>query len=561
MDFKWSYDQEEPSFFIPHPHEPPSNSYSAVKHSADAHPIGPIMDLCADYVRCYLGNESNGEIDIETITPTSEFNMEIISGVESNQNILTYDLIHSGMKQVDEEILRMKEADSQPVSGQHTPMDVASLSAAQGSQDWHYVQLIDNFGGTQCFAVNEEAQELKQQVEQMIKQHPSLSPEQPDCSSKLYRLLNYLPSESTSIDPQEFQPVTEFMPQVDSNSGKSDTQSNCRSGNISIPDSAIVTLPVEKMIEEICSLDAVEAIQETKEEKDEFVITIHSESIKNAVCKFRSIPVPTPSITIQPTEEFSCDVAGFSPSIPESAMQPVTNYTEIGPFCTAAGIFSNVFDLTDLPTSQEKLKAEKLKNGVVIELHSHFSQVKETRRNFARALSLFFDVKLDWTNQRVVSRLFSKAMNPLLAKRADLARCHVAPTSRRASHSRKMVKQENGPHEQISQFDAAVFVIPPDGFEDPNPNLQVIKTSDKKVKKDLDEGKLPASKVCKPTQGQQLLQLQTRFDAFRRAQRKHNAAFLRHIHLIQRQLQDVKWKTSKHILQNRRRSMPSSMYV
>ncbi len=560
MDFKWSYDQQEPSFFIPHPYEPHNNSYSAVKHSADAHPIVPILDLCADYVRCYLGNESNGEIDIETITPTSEFNMEITCEVESNQNILTDDLIHSGIKQVDEEILRMKEADSKPVSGQHNAMDVDSLSAAQESQDWHYVQFIDNFGGTQCFAVNDETQEPKEQVEQMNTLHPSLSPQQSNCSSQLYQLLNKLPSESTlpmSIDSKEFQPVTEFMPQVDSNSGKSDTQSNCRSGNISIPDGAIVTLPVEKMIKEICYLNGVEAIQGTKEEKEEFLITIHSETIENALCKFRSIPVPTHSISIPSTEEFSCDVVGCSPSIPESAMQPVTNYTEIGPFCTAAGIFSNVFNMTDLPTNRKKLRAEELKNGVVIELHSHLCQVKETRRNFARALSLFFDVKLDWKNQRVVNRLFCKAVNPLLAKRADLARCYVAPSSRRASHSRWMVKQENSPHEKMSQFDAAVFVIPPDGFEDPNPLLQVIKTSDRIVKKDLGEAKLLASKVRKPTQGQQLLQLQTRFDAFRRAQRKHNAAFLRHIHLIQRQLQDVKWNTSKRILQNRRRSMPN----
>ena len=564
MDFKWRYDQQEPSFFIPHPYEPPNNTCLAVIQSADigTHPVGLDLDLSADYVRCYLGNESHGDIDIETITPTSEFNMEITSGVESNQHILTDDSIHSGIKQVEEEILRMKEADSKPIPCQHTSMDVDRLSSAQESQDWQYVQFIDNFGGTQYFAVNNEAQEQKEQVEQINKQHQPLLLQQPNCSSQLYRLLNNLPSESTLpmvIDPKEFQPATGFIHQIGPDYGKSDTQSNCRSRNISIPDGAIVTFPVEKMIEEICSLDAVKTMQKTKKEKEEFLITAHSKSIKDAHLfpgKFGTIPVPTSSPT-QSTEEFSCDVTGFSPSIPESAVQPVASCAEIGPFCTAAGIFSNVFNMTELPQNQMKLRAEHLKNGVVIELQSFFSQTKETRKNFARALSLFFDVKLDWENPRVVNRFFYKAVNPLLAKRADLVRCFVPTASRRASHSRWMVKKENNPHQQISQFDEAVFVIPTDGFEDPNPLPKGIKTSGKMVRKELGESKLASIKVRKPTQGQQLLQLQTRFDAFRRAQRKHNAAFLRHIFLIQRQLEDVKRNSSKHILRHRRRSMPN----
>ena len=559
MDFKWSYDQQEPSFFTPHMHDPLNSSYLAFVHSstdiAGAHPVDPTLDLSADYVRYYLGNESNGEIDIGTITLPNQIDMEAV------QNILTDDPIRSGIKQVDEAILLMKEAEIKPASSQVEPMEVDGLSAAQGSQDWQYVQFIDNLGSNKCFAVNNETKEPKQKVEKMNKQHQLLPPQKENNSSKtLLELLTLPPQISLplNIDPKEFQPETKT--QVDSNAGKNDVQSSCQPGKVIIPDAALVKIAVEKMIEEICSLDAVEIGQDTKKVKEEFLNPARSKR-KARSLSVQSELVPIPPRPTQSTEEFSCDVVSLSPSNPESALQPVTSDAEIGPFCTAAGIFANVFNLIDIPENRKKLSAEELKNGIVFEMHSRFLQIyKRPRKIFAKLLSLLFDIQLDWENPGVVSRLFGKAINPMLAERADLIRCFSVTVTRRAS-SRGRATKENDPQQQIDQFDAAVFVLPLDGFEEPNPFLKGIKSKSKVFKNAIGEDKSATTKYRKLTQGQQLLELQTRFDAFRRSQRKHNAAFLRHIFLIQRELECAKRSTSKRLLQSRRRSMPNPSVV
>jgi hypothetical protein len=552
MDFKWSYDQQEPSFFTPHMYDPLNSSYLALVHTTDiagAHPVDPTLDLSADYVRYYLGNESNGEIDIGTITPPNQMDMEAV------QNILTDDPIRSGIKQVDEAILLMKEAEIKPAPSQVEPMDVDGLSAAPESQDWQYVQFIDNLGSNKCFAVNNETKESKQKVEQMNKQHQLFPPQKENNSSKtLFELLT-LPPEITlplNIDPKEFQPETKT--QVDPNAGKNYVQSSCQPGKVIISDAALVKIAVEKMIEEICSPDAVEMVQDTKKVKEEFPNPARSFSVQSEL-------VPIPPRPTQSTEEFSCDVVSLSPSNPESALQPVTSDAEIGPFCTAAGIFANVFNLIDLPENRKKLSAEELKNGIVFEMHSRFLQIyKRPRKIFAKLLSLLFDIQLDWENPGVVSRLFGKAINPMLAERADLIRCFSVTVTRRAS-SRGRATKENDPQQQINQFDAAVFVLPLEGFEESNPFPKRIKSKSKVFKNAIGEDKSATTKYRKLTQGQQLLELQTRFDAFRRSQRKHNAAFLRHIFLIQRELECAKRSTSKRLLQSRRRSMPNPSVV
>ena len=552
MDFKWSYDQQEPSFFTPHMYDPLNSSYLALVHTTDiagAHPVDPTLDLSADYVRYYLGNESNGEIDIGTIAPPNQTDMEAV------QNILTDDPIRSGIKQVDEAILLMKEAEIKPAPSQVEPMDVDGLSAAPESQDWQYVQFIDNLGSNKCFAVNNETKESKQKVEQMNKQHQLFPPQKENNSSKtLFELLT-LPPEITlplNIDPKEFQPETKT--QVDPNAGKNYVQSSCQPGKVIISDAALVKIAVEKMIEEICSLDAVEMGQDTKKVKEEFPNPARSFSVQSEL-------VPIPPRPTQSTEEFSCDVVSLSPSNPESALQPVTSDAEIGPFCTASGIFANVFNLIDFPENRKKLSAEELKNGIVFEMHSRFLQIyKRPRKIFAKLLSLLFDIQLDWENPGVVSRLFGKAINPMLAERADLIRCFSVTVTRRAS-SRGRATKENDPQQQINQFDAAVFVLPLDGFEESNPFPKRIKSKSKVFKNAIGEDKSATTKYRKLTQGQQLLELQTRFDAFRRSQRKHNAAFLRHIFLIQRELECAKRSTSKRLLRSRRRSMPNPSVV
>nr|CAH0102143.1 unnamed protein product [Daphnia galeata] len=534
MDFKWSYDQQEPSFFTPHMYDPLNSSYLALVHTTDiagAHPVDPTLDLSADYVRYYLGNESNGEIDIGTITPPNQMDMEAV------QNILTDDPIRSGIKQVDEAILLMKEAEIKPAPSQVEPMDVD--------------------GSNKCFAVNNETKESKQKVEQMNKQHQLFPPQKENNSSKtLFELLT-LPPEITlplNIDPKEFQPETKT--QVDPNAGKNYVQSSCQPGKVIISDAALVKIAVEKMIEEICSPDAVEMVQDTKKVKEEFPNPARSKR-KARSFSVQSELVPIPPRPTQSTEEFSCDVVSLSPSNPESALQPVTSDAEIGPFCTAAGIFANVFNLIDLPENRKKLSAEELKNGIVFEMHSRFLQIyKRPRKIFAKLLSLLFDIQLDWENPGVVSRLFGKAINPMLAERADLIRCFSVTVTRRAS-SRGRATKENDPQQQINQFDAAVFVLPLDGFEELNPFPKRIKSKSKVFKNAIGEDKSATTKYRKLTQGQQLLELQTRFDAFRRSQRKHNAAFLRHIFLIQRELECAKRSTSKRLLQSRRRSMPN----
>lgn len=560
MDFKWSYDQQEPSLFIPYMFDTPNSYMAAAVHSAD---FSYSLDLNTDSVQCYLENESNEEIDIETITPISHFDMEIKQTVEQYRQILTDGLIHSDVQEVEGAVLRMKEADEYPgaVDTQQNSMDVDSLSASRESREWQYVQYTDTYGSTQCFAVNIETHDQKEKLEENHTHH-QLLPLQPDCSrSQLYRLLN-LSSDakhSTDIEQTNFESSTEATCLTQSDTGNN-TQSDPPSGNISSTDQVIVTADltvlVKKISEQDCSIVQPEATQ-TDEKSPCLPNPVQFET------KVTHYPI-TSDHGIEPgklpesprlADEIIFDAVGPSPSNPESALNPIPGNSEIGPFCTAIGIFSSVFYMTALPHNQNKLQAEELKNGVIIELHNRWLQNKDTRKNFVRVLCLWFDIQLDWTNPCVVIRLFRKALIPLLAERADLVRCFTAPATRRASHSRWKTQKDSNPHQQISQFDSAVFVIPPDGFEEPLHNP--IKTKSKVINSNLADSKPVTGKGRKPTQGQQLLDLQARFDAFRRAQRKHNTAFLRHISLIQRQLEDMKRNTSKRLFQDRRRSMPN----
>ncbi|XP_057368042.1 uncharacterized protein LOC130689040 isoform X2 [Daphnia carinata] len=555
MDFKWSYDQQEPSVFIPYMFDTP-NSYMATVLTAD---FGYSLDLNTDSVQCYLENESNEEIDIETITPISHFDMDAKQTVEQYQEILTNGLIHSNVQDLEGTEIRMKKTDeyARAVDTQQNSMNIDSIPASRESREWQYIQYTDTFGSTQCFAVNNEAHDQKEQVEESQTHHQLLTL-QPDCSkSQLYRLLNLSSDTNHSTDePLNFETVTELTYQSDS--GKTNAQSYPPSGNVSSTDQLIVMADLTVLVKKITEQDHSIGLPEVtkKDEKSTFFPKPAQSKTKVAHYPITGdLGLETGKLpdSPRPAEEIFFDAVGPSPSNPESALYPIPANSEIGPFCTAIGIFSSVFYMTALPHNRSKLQAEELKNGVIIELHNRWLQNKDTRKNFVRVLCLLFDIGLDWTNPCVVIRLFRKALIPLLAERADLVRCFTATSTRRASHSKWKTQKDSNPHQQISQFDSAVFVIPPDRFEDTFPNP--IKAKSKVINSNLADSKPVTGKGRKPTQGQQLLDLQARFDAFRREQRKHNTAFLRHISLIQRQLEDMKRNTSKRLFQNRRRSM------
>lgn len=558
MDSKWGYDQQEPSVFIPYMFDTP-NSYMAAVHSTD---FCSTLDLNTDSVQCYLENESNEEIDIETITPISHFDMDTKQTVEDYQQVLANDLIRSDVKEVDDAVLRIKETDDYAgaVHPEHELMDVDGHPASRESHEWQYVQYIDTFGSTQCFAVNNDAQEEKEQVQEIQTIH-TLLPLQPDCSSsQLYRLLN-LPSEtshSRDIEPLKQEPIPEVTYQTQPNSGENNTQSESPFGNIRNTEQVLVladlTMLVNKINEQNFSIVQPAATLENKQSTSipnvvQFETEVAHQPITENLVSEQVKDSP------QAADELFFDAIGPSPANPEPALHPVAPNSEIGPFCTAIGIFSSVFYMTALPHNRSKLQAEELKNGVIIEMHNRWLKNKDTRKNFARVLCLLFDIRLDWTNPSVVIRLFRKALIPLLAERADLIRVFTAPATRRASHSKWKVKKDDHRHQQIAQFDSAVFVIPADGFEELPFNP--MKTRSKVINSNVTDSKPGTIKSRKPTQGQQLLDLQTRFDAFRRVQRKHNTAFLRHISLIQRQLEDMKRNTFKRSFLDRRRFMPN----
>ena len=196
---------------------------------------------------------------------------------------------------------------------------------------------------------------------------------------------------------------------------------------------------------------------------------------------------------------------------------------EIGPFCTRVGIFAPDLDMSVPSKVRRKLSPRELLKGVVFELNTALRGVRNFRRLFMQVLSRFFDVpNLDYTNRTVIDRFFSRAINPLANERLEL--------TKKSPVTSRLRRRQTNSQDAVAKFDSEVFVIP---------NLNAIE------------------KNKKPTQAKQLQELQDRFDAYRRAQRKHNGAFLRRISKMEKKLVKIEGKQLKRLSTSRRHSMPN----
>lgn len=266
-----------------------------------------------------------------------------------------------------------------------------------------------------------------------------------------------------------------------------------------------------------------------------------------------------PKRKCQDSPESSTEPAAPAPKAPKlldpdapSEAQPVPRASPVqkpdttwhlGPYCTAAGFVSSDFEQTCLPDGREKLPPEALKNGMIVELNAYMRHVKATRRSLVRFLTLYFDLKyLDEANPTMVDRLFRRVIAPLLARRNELAKHNRTSVTRHGS-SQPRAKSPRSEDELI-EFDSAVFAIP-EFVTDPFSRRGVCVT--RSAGQSANERRTPVKRPPKPTQGQQLVELQARFDAFRRVQRKHNLAFLRQLSRLHAKLDALTHRLSKRI--------------
>lgn len=514
MDYRWSFDEDGTTTLCQRHCEQHGNCSGYVFHSMMGTEISQHPPI--DYANYYPdNNENQTEIDIETIS-LGHFETEFKT--QPYQNILS-DLVICGgqveeyFKDNNATMNGYNETVLQEIESEET-VDCPVLIESQ-PDDWQYVQCGENCGSPYRLAVNNSQNQL---TELSV-----LACEQSE-SSRLYDLLS---------NPTENAPFKEMKQE-------------------SPKDQQVARMDLCS-ISEACHPYGIpkEAVQEEHEVQvdilQECEVSSPIQAFSETVDPFQPISEETKSvIQIHSAEEVQCDAVGPSPSNPEPATDPVTSKLAIGPYCTAAGIFTIDLNLDVLPHGRNKLPADQLKNGIVFELHTHMLNLKAPRRLLVSVLSSLFDVPcLDHEDPRVVERFFRRAIQPLRAQRIELVKRYALSTSRSTSHSKWRLRNTYNP-DLITQFDSTVFVVP-----------HIINEKRRYVTKVNNNSKEPKSRERKPTQAQQLHELQNRFDAFRHAQRKHNAAFLRRIYSVQKELDRVRgWP--KHWHPNRRHPTPKA---
>lgn len=510
MDYRWSYDDDGATTVCRFQCEQHTNCSGTVFDSVlmgTQVSQNPSIDYSVNYSD---NNEDQIEIDIETIS-LNHFDTDYKA--QPYQNILS-DLVLSG-GQV-EEYLKVKNAFNEPVPEEIESKETADYPVVMEAQsdEWHYVQCSQSCGSPYRLAVNNAQNQL---IELSV-----LPCEQPP-DGQLYHLLS---------NPEETSPFREI---------KQETHEEQQLVRVELcPVSETCHphgIPKEVVDEQVEQVDLSEKCKVSSP------VQVYNATVDH----FQPIREETQSaVHLNSAEELQCDAVGPSPSNPEPATDPVTPKLAIGPYCTAAGIFTIDVSLDiEMPHNRKKLPADQLKNGLVFELLAYVGDFKSPRRSLVKVLSDFFDLPcLDHSDPRGVERFFRRTITPLRTERAELVKCHALSTSRSASHKRRLKNSHNNP-DLITQFDSTVFALPP------------IVNGTRRCAAKIVRSKEPKSRERKPTQAQQLHELQIRFDAFRHAQRKHNDAFLRYIHNVEKELNRVRgWPKRLH--PNRRHPTPTT---
>lgn len=519
MDFRWSYEDESSVCLFRY--ELPSTCTST---SNPTPPIGngssqnvTVDSSVPDYTNC---DEDDSEVDIEGISIT-QFDEEIKP--QPFQHILT-DLLHTE-RQTMETYLKLKDASfcNEPFLQEMKTKEEAEFSV-QHSQDWQYIEYNDSFGSSYQLAVNDEALGNEQKLKLPNEMADLFAiPVEVNENSKLYNLLNN-PSETAGQKLMESrgEPLNKSMT-AETYVGLHETTEEVVHKSILEPEVNSETNYISSSTE--CDYKTMDDFQ-----------SISDESNPNPEHGCAAKP--------HPVDEMLADAVD---ALVKSNLQPVSDTKKsdvaIGPYCTAAGIFLPDLDLTILPEHRSKIPADQLKNGIVFELHANLSELKAPRKFLVKVLTTLCDLpQLNHTNPRMVDRLHRRVLMPLLAKRAELVKCSSIATSRTSSHSKWRRRKFSDP-DLVSQIDSAIFVIPPEVCEPKAKAGSRVAVSSK-------------AKERKPTLAQQLLELQDRFDTFRRIQRRHNFAFLRRISIVQHKLDRVQRDRSKRWHSERRHSMP-----
>ena len=488
-------------------------------------------------------DDNNEEIDIETI-PEHESGKCDITAEQPYQHILT-DIIRSE-KHV-EALLQLKNELRNECPLPELELKDSLEMAEPFSQDWQYIQYLDNNGLTYRLAVNNETHDIERRQNNV---HPEVSRPKPSPESNhLYQLLR---PPSDEADRRETKSKKYESPEIflknNSDCGKRES--------FGFTD----FLSVDELMEENCLPEHLEAAKEQKELLSSSSSTLNSTVPHGAMDNFQPITeqlVPAPTAQAHSAEEIPFDVVGPSPSNPEPALEPTLNQ-KIGPFCTAVGIFLPDLCRSSLPPHRQKVPADHLTNGVVCELHATLTEMKCPRRVLLRVLTIFFDIKeFDYSSQRAVDHFWRRTLVPMLTERTKLVKNYAmatcSATRSSASQTRERKRRHSNSHDPdvISEFDSSVFFMPP---QVTSPSRYVTRASSR-----AKDRKSTRARERKPTQGEQLHDLQNRFDAFRCRQRKHNGAFMRRISIIQKQLDGVIRILAKRPLARRRHSMPASV--
>ena len=506
MEFQWFQDLDYP---VSLPRYDQYNNCEAVSSFTDYHACHAIDFNTGDpnSLHYFLEEGENEEIDIETI-PVSQLDIiemrpavaqkESFPNVEPIQQTFTNE-IHS-VKQI-ESILRLGNDQPAPEANWE---NAESFSGNSSIQNWRLLQYSDSYGGTYQLAVNNEVQNHLQQINTQY-----VLSDQHD-SRKLYQYLTTASSHESSENEQMEPESTEIVVDVEIHHHREETfPPQCS--------------PIEEMMVDDGSSSNLDLLQEKPEEPLAPVMSSQIPATFESIDDFQPITNNTQapeevSEQIHSEEEIPNDVVVPLPSNPEPAL-PRVSRLEIGPFCTAAGIFANDLNLNPPTNNRNKLPADQLKNGIVFEIYTHLVGARYNRRILIRVICDFFDIPyFNWEDSRTVAAFFRKAVLPMMARRTELDKRYAVTRS----SSQAKINAQSKCQELIIHFDSDIFAITMEPDESP-PRPKPAKVTKKTAGK-------------KPTQGQQLLQLQASYDAFRRKQRKLNIACFRHMATMKRRV-------------------------